>query len=359
MNVKPHYVRIALGILSLIAFALLISSCNSNPPESNLEALERDLTRISMECGNSVVVVDARPSDHEAEEADSGECKHRIGSGFIYRSDGYIVTTDAVLGEAENIKIITQDGVEHPATLVGRDFETNIAVLKTAVRDFTPISLPEQDNSSNCVGLMIGNTYFSEGIICSWGLLNRTRIGGGDFLDHKLFSMHIAVPEVPSGTPIVDARGDLFGITEGHLEDDKYVWTIIPAATITSVAQRLIADGAIQRGWLGIKSDQQCTRSDIVNLIQEWKGKGVVISDVLADSPAEKARLQSGDIISAVDDTPVTCVYTLREKITSLAPGTDVVLKLIRGGEEMTVKCTLGTLTIQPDRHRRCPNRDL
>ncbi len=347
------------GILSFAFLGTAFYGCRSNPPENSLQAVEKAILEIGDQSRDAVVVVEAFVPDATSADADSSAVRKRLGSGFVYRSDGIIVTTDAVLDGAAEVKIITQEGDELPARVLGRDFETNLSVLQVSTRNLRPLQLIEEDIPAGCLAIAVGNTYYSQGLACSWGLVNRTLIGGGDFLDHPLLAMNIPLPEVGSGVPILDARGALIGITEGLMENCPCNWTVIPATTIRAVADRLIAEGEIVRGWLGIKSDPRCDREEVASLMRRWKDKAVVISEVIPGSPAQKADLQPGDIISEVNGESVTCVSTLRRMVTASAPGTEIILTLVRGGSERESRCALGTLKVTPDRRRRCSTRDL
>jgi len=351
--------RSILEVGGLVVMIALLAGCRMVSEENTLEAIEKSIQRITQHAGESVVVIDLIIKEGQNGAADSIKITHRYGSGFVYRSDGIIITTDGVIGLDDSVRVITQQGEMIPATLIGRDFETNICVLKINKTDLLTLPLAENSIVNGSLGIMMGNTYYSEGLCCSWGIINRTWIGGGDFLDNKLFALHIQWPEVQSGAPVLNVKGQLIGMAEGHLEDCKSSWTVIPAKTIMTVAEKLIAEGSITRGWLGIRSNPVCPREKTARLMKQWKGKGTVVSSIIPDSPADRIGIQVGDVIVSLNDKPVICVSDFRRLITAMSPGTEVLLDIIRDGEELVLKTRLGRLPSHPERQRRSIRRSV
>ena len=352
-----HVHRFISGAVSLLILAPAFIGCQTNSDRYTLEAIEKSIGAVIRKAEDGVVVIDLVTPSQETSPSDTGNSEHRYGSGFVYRTDGYIVTTDGLLGSAEDSWVLTQKGDRLPATVVGRDFETNIAVLKVEGDGLQALPLADSIAMNGCLGIMTANTYYSEGLSCSWGMVNQTWMGGGDFLDHKLLTIHIHWPEVHSGTPVLDSQGRLIGITEGHLENTRCTWTIIASKTITEVAERLIAEGSITRGWLGLRSNPVCPVKKTSRLMKQWKGKGAVVSSIVPNSPADRAGIQVGDAILRCDGTPILCISDLRRMITVRSPGTNVVLDINRDGEEITLEITLSTLIVDPERQRRSVRR--
>jgi serine protease Do len=244
-----------------------------------------------------------------------------------------------------------------PAIVAGKDFETNIALIRVEHDDLKPLPLISSAVTNGSLGILLGNTYYSEGMACGWGILNQTWIGGGDFLDDKLLSIHIDWPGLHSGTPVLDVNGDLIGIAEGHLETFETAWTIIPAKTISIVAEKLILGGSIERGWLGIRSNPVCPRENTARLMKQWKGKGAVVSSLVTDSPADQAGFAVGDVVTEVNGERILCISDLRRMLTAMTPGTRVVVAVNRDGETFTVEIVLGLVPDDSQRQRRCIRR--
>ncbi len=349
-----------LGLATSFSLSFGLSGCQKSSSEPNsLVAFQDALLEIGQQCEMGIVIIDAGMNESEAEVHENDAQCHRIGSGFIYSSDGYIVTTDGVCGTGDVMTVIMQDNQNFSATVIGSDFETNIAVLKIDRRDLSAIPLYNGNVQPGCLGIMIGNTYYSQGLTCALGTIGQTWIGGGDFLDNKLYSISVAPMEVSSGTPVVDIHGSLVGIAEGHMDGQEAIWTVIPAVTIREVADRLIENGQIERGWLGIISDPICPEHEIEALVYAWKGKGAVVSSIVPDSPASLAGLHAGDVIRGFNDQSVVCISDLRRKLTPLPQGTKTILEISRNGEDMTIELNLDKLNCEPDRKRRSLSRSV
>lgn len=357
MTHRKALLRLVLGVMGLLMLAPQYMGCQTAPERNTLKAIEKSIHGIVQQVGNAVVVVDLVTYPRQQSAIDSSKSESRFGSGFVYSSDGIIVTTDGLIGTADEIWVINQKGDRLPATVIGRDFETNVGVLRVEDSNLPAIPLMDSSITSGCLGIMIGNTYYSEGLCCAWGMVNCTWIGGGDFLDQKLFSIHIHWPEVHSGTPVLDVSGRLIGMAEGHLEKAESTWTLIPATTIKAVAERLILDGSITRGWLGIRSNPVCPREKTARLMKQWKGKGAVVSSVVTDSPADRAGIKIGDVVVKCNGQPVLCISDIRGAVTAMPPGTNVVLIINRSGDEITLDITLSSMPADPDRQRRCIKR--
>jgi len=356
--VHPKFVKrccLIFVLMGLLGFFLV--ACQTDSRDSELANLEHAILEIGEQCENSIVVIDTRINGKQSDPEDNCECTGRIGSGFVYRNDGYIITTDGVLQDAKDYIVITQNGQSYHAELVGCDFETNLAVLFVKELQANPIPLPQEDTPNGCIGIMLGNTFYSNGLACSMGLVNQTWITGGDFLDHHLLSIHVSAPEVNSGTPVVDARGQLVGVAEGHLADKECIWTLIPASTIRSVADRLIARGDIPRGWFGVIADQRCQNDSIADLLHQWKGNGAVITDVIPESPAAKCNITPGDVVVKINQTEISGSNDLRRAITAIEPGSSVRVEVVRNGKTLTLETELEKLVVKSDRVRRYPGR--
>ncbi len=357
MHSKKLMISTLVAVVSLFAATICLQGCGVKDDTNLLVSLDSAIQGIGMKYGNAIVVIDVETMDSQDEGEGHGECHHRFGSGFVYNSDGIIVTTDALIGTGGEYRVITQNNEQFEATLIGRDFETNVAILKIDTTGIASLPLAGSNSNSGCLGIIIGNTYYSQGLACGWGIVNHTWIGGGDFLDNKLLSIHLSWPEVQSGTPILNSHGQLLGIAEGHMEDMESAWTIIPSSTIVQVADRLISEGKIVRGWFGIKSDPVCPKLLVLALIHDWKGKGVVISDVIPGSPAELAGIHVGDIVVKLNDQTIKCISDFRSRVTSLSPETNIILEIVRGEHQMKIDSSLETIPLDPDRQRRSLSR--
>jgi S1-C subfamily serine protease len=337
--------------------ALLLPGCQAKSEKNELFEMENAIIALLRDAESSVVVVEAYlPHNAGAAEAETAAVK-RIGSGFVYRRDGYIVCTESLLEDSDSLTVINQDGERFPVQVVGRDFETNLAVLKAADGTWQPLELDPRAPETGYLGIALGNTFYSQGIAVGWGLINHTRISGDEMFERNLLSVRINWTEVHSGTPVIGSEGRLIGITEGKLAGGNSIWTVIPAGIIEPVARRLIMEGKIERGWAGIISDAECEDAALREFKTKNKGKGAVVTSVVAGGPAEKAGVRAGDIILSVNGEAVTGVCDFRKTVTRLAPGSQIALSVLRGGETVHIDIMLASIPADPGRLRRAASR--
>lgn len=339
--------------ITLPALVLILPSCQQVSRQNELKAIEKSIAGILGKADNSVVVIcSASPNGGDSSEKELTYC-----SGCVIGSDGIIVTTDGSLESDGELEVLRQNGERYPAIIIGRDFETNLALLKIEA-DLLPVLTPADSAiQAGCLGFAVANTIYSQGLVCSWGLVNETWIGGDDFLDHQLLFLSIDQPSVHSGTPVLDIAGRLIGIVEGRLEMGNAAWTIIPAQTIEAVEGILLKKGRIERGWVGISSTRSCPEKELVHLMDEFRQKGAVVSSVVSGSPAEKAGIKAGDVVVRLNGQLVKCISDFRRQVTALPPGDTVNLDIIRKGENVQLNLTLTSIPDDPLRQRRCTSR--
>ncbi len=279
------------------------------------------------------------------------------GSGWIYRHAGqqkqpgnYIITNAHVVadvGNTERIQVTFHDGRNAYATVVGTDPKTDIAVLELSDSD----SLHPAEISQNPVqqgeivfafGSPFGAMYsfsMSQGIVSAVG--RRVGIIGNDSYENFI-QTDAAINPGNSGGPLANTRGQIIGMnTAIASRTGSYngIGFAIPATLAADIADRLITDGSVQRGFLGV---------EIGELTDEWAdafgydGRGVLVNDVLPGGAAETAGMQPGDIITAVDGKSIKHVRDLRFRVADLPPGQSVALSLFRAGEPVTLDVTLG-----------------
>jgi serine protease Do len=167
----------------------------------------------------------------------------------------------------------------------------------------------------------------------------------------------MAWAEANGGTPVLNTKGQLIGMVEGCMERDLSTWTVIPATTIDKVSEKLIASGPIVRGWIGLRSNPVCPVEKTARLMKEWKGQGAVVSSLVSGSPADKAGIRVGDVITHLNDERILCISDLRKLITAMNAGTVVELLINRDNEEITFEITLSKIPVDLERQRRSIRR--
>ena len=268
-----------------------------------------------------------------------------LGSGVVVTKDGYILTNNHVVDNADEIKVAFSDGREFTAKVVGKDPKTDVAVLKIDAKDLPVAEFADSDKIE--VGdlcLAIGNP-FGVGQTVTMGMISamgRSSIG----LDYEDFiQTDAAINPGNSGGPLIDAEGRLIGINTAILSrsgGNQGIGFAVPSNLARSVMQSLITDGRVVRGFLGVMI-QDVTPASAEELKLKESG-GALVSDVTAKSPAEKAGLQSGDVILEVDGKPVKDSRHLKLQIAQIAPGTKVPVKINRDGSIKTLDVSLKEL---------------
>jgi serine protease Do len=266
-----------------------------------------------------------------------------LGSGVIISSDGYIVTNNHVVDGGTDIKVSLSDKTELPARLVGTDSKTDLAVLKI---DRTGLpALPLSDSSKVQVGdvvLAIGNP-FGVGQTVTMGIVSATGrdLGIEDYED--FIQTDAAINPGNSGGALVSAEGRLIGINTAIMSrsgGNQGVGFAIPASMARNVTDQIMHGGKVSRAFLGVTI--QPVTSDLAKAFKLSKAEGALISDVNPGSPAERAGLKSGDIITKLDDSAVTDSRALRLMIGDMSPSKTVQLAVLRDGVERRYAVTLG-----------------
>ncbi|MCG3141090.1 MAG: Periplasmic serine endoprotease DegP [Anaerolineae bacterium] len=298
----------------------------------NLQTYSDELAAVVAQVTRSVVRVEAR--------------QRIAGTGVIWSSDGAIVTADHVVEREENIRVVL-DGATFQAELAGRDPTTDLAVLK--IKSDAPLQPAQVADSKT---LKQGNLVFAIGrpwgqeAIVSGGIvsaLGRFGMGNGWGAQFREGLIHSDVTLYPgfSGGPLADASGRVVGINSSVLGRDLAL--AIPSETVARIAEQLLTDGRIRRGYLGIgvqKIPLQATLAQKLGVTQET---GLMILQVEPGTNAEKAGLLPGDILIGLDDTPIARVRELNRWLAAESGGRVVNAKIIRGGELIKLSVTVGT----------------
>ncbi len=252
------------------------------------------------------------------------------GSGVIITKDGYVLTNRHVVDGAQDIEVVFNDETFLPAILVGEDPHTDLAVLKIQVEKGRAFAAQEPGDSDKLrVGefvLAIGSP-FSLGSSVTLGIVSQKGLAIGALPYEDFIQTDAAVNRGNSGGPLVDLDGRLVGLntmiqTAGS-EGNIGISFAIPINLAMNVAQSIIRDGSWRRPWIGIMMDEA--------------GQGVLVARVVPGSPAAKAGLKAGDVLTLVGDRPVRTPRDVQRFILSGATGSEVALVLLRGGKEMTL----------------------
>ncbi len=272
-----------------------------------------------------------------------------LGSGFFISADGYVVTNNHVItadgqGKVEQITVSTSDGTEYPATLVGSDQASDLAVLK--IKGSKPFPFVHFGDSREArVGdwvIAIGQPFGLNGTVTA-GIISAVlrNTGGGAY--SRYIQTDASINRGNSGGPLFDMDGDVIGINNAIYSPtggSVGIGFAIPAETAAPIVQKLIKGEEILRGYLGVRI--QPVAGDLSDALGIANNRGEFVQSVEAGGPAEKAGLMVGDVVLSVGGKEVTPDQTLSYLVANLAPDTRVPITILRDGKRSTVTVTVG-----------------
>jgi serine protease Do len=277
------------------------------------------------------------------------------GSGFFISADGYAVTNNHVVQNAENVQVTTDDGKVYTAKVIGTDPRTDLALIKVEGKDFPYVKLADGAPRVGDWVLAVGNPFGLGGTVTAGIVSARGRdIGAGPYDD--FIQIDAPVNKGNSGGPTFDVDGNVIGVNTAIFSPSGGSVGIafaIPSETVKSVISQLRDKGKVTRGWIGVQI--QPVTADIADSLGLKKAAGALVSEPQPNSPAAKAGIESGDVITTVDGSSVSDARDLARRIGTMAPGTTIKLGLVHQGQEKTVALTLGTM---PNEHQAANQQD-
>jgi serine protease Do len=269
-----------------------------------------------------------------------------LGSGFFISEDGYVVTNNHVIDKEQSVTVITDDGTEYTAKVVGKDEKTDLALLKVDAKDvkFTYVKLADKESRVGDWVVAVGNPFGLGGTVTAGIISARGReIGAGPYDD--FIQIDAPVNRGNSGGPTFNMNGEVIGVNTAIFSPSGGSVGIafdIPASTVSQVIGDLRAHGAVVRGWLGVQI--QPISKEIADSIKLDGTKGALVADPQKGGPAIAAGLKAGDAITAVDGSEIKNPRALAAKIAGYAPGTTVKITYWRDGASHDVEVKLGKL---------------
>ncbi len=268
-----------------------------------------------------------------------------LGSGVIVSQEGYILTNHHVVEAADQIEVALADGRKSKAHVIGSDPETDLAVIKIDLPDELPaitFGRPERAQVGDMV-LAIGNP-FGVGQTVTMGIisaLKRDHLGLNTF--ENFIQTDAAINPGNSGGALVDVNGNLIGINSAIYSPSGGSLGIgfaISANTAKKTMEQILQTGSVTRGWIG--AGVQELTPELAESFKLGSTKGLLITDMTRDGPAEKAGIKTGDILIAIDDMVVGDWNAMLETVTNLPPGKVVTLKLLRNGVAISLPVKIG-----------------
>lgn len=267
------------------------------------------------------------------------------GSGFIVSADGYIMTNAHVVKGADKITAVLNDGREIDATVIGSDPQTDIAIIKIEGKDFPFIKLGDSEEID--IGewvVAIGSPFQLEasvtvGVVSAKGRQNLRITDFEDFIQTDA-----AINPGNSGGPLLNLKSEVIGINTAIVSRTGGYMGIgfaIPSNMAKNIMNQIIDTGSVTRGFIGVSL--QPVDKDIADAFNLPKPEGALISEVIEDSPADKAGLKQGDIILEFNKTSIKSLQSFKMEISLMKPGTTIQLKINRKSQILSIPVTLGT----------------
>ena len=274
------------------------------------------------------------------------------GSGFIISSDGYLLTNNHVVEDADEVKVSLGDRREYKAEIIGTDPRSDVAVLKIDAEDLPTLKIGKSDKLR--VGewvVAIGSPFqlrfsVTSGIVSAKG---RSIPNGSDSTYVPFIQTDVAINPGNSGGPLFNLDGEVIGInSQIYTRSGGYMGVsfAIPIDYAIDVADQLIENGYVARGWLGV-SIQEVT-SELAEALGMEIPKGALVSQIIEDSPAEKSGLKEEDVILFFDGEEIFYSSDLPLTVGSIRPESKVNAMILRDGKKKTVQVTVGELPKDP-----------
>jgi len=267
------------------------------------------------------------------------------GSGFFISADGYAVTNNHVVDHAKTVQITMDDGSTYDAKVVGSDPKTDLALIKVdANKSFPFVKFADRDPRVGDWVVAVGNPFGLGGTVTAGIVSARGRdIGSGPYDDY--IQTDAPINKGNSGGPAFNMDGEVIGVNTAIFSPSGGSVGIgfdIPAATAKMVVAQLKEHGRIDRAWLGVQI--QPVTAEIADSLGLKKAEGAIVAQPQADSPASKAGIVAGDVITEIDGKAIKDSRELARKVGMMAPGTKIKVTLARKGEIKTLTLTLGKM---------------
>jgi serine protease Do len=264
-----------------------------------------------------------------------------IGSGVVVTKDGYILTNNHVVDGADEVKVKLSDGRDFNAKVIGRDPDTDVAIIKVGANDLEPATIADSDRLEvGDIVFAVGNP-FGIGQTVTMGIVSALGRATRNTQYEDFIQTDAAINPGNSGGALVDAEGRLIGINSSILSrsgGNEGIGFAIPSNMARYVLENLVTDGKVTRGYLGVMP-QDITPS-LARKLDLKEATGAVLTEVTPKSPAAKAGLESGDVVLEFNGKPVRDARHFRLEVARSKPGEAVSVKIRRDGATKTIKVT-------------------
>lgn len=311
------------------------------PDSELLDAYSRAVIRAAERVNASVVNIEVR---HRRDASDDGRSRRwearGSGSGFVFTPDGLVLTNSHVVHGAVRIEVTLPDGRSFHADRIGDDPDTDLAVIRIDAPNLRPAELGDsQALRPGQLVIAIGNPFgfqysVTAGVVSALGRSLRARSGR---LMDDIIQTDAALNPGNSGGPLVNSRGEVVGVNTAVILPGQGLCFAIPINTAKFVAGRLIKDGRIRRGYIGIAAQSVPLQRRVAQFHRLPAESGILVVGIEPESPAQAAGLREGDVIVAFADAPTTTVDDLHRILTDARIGVPSQLSVLRRTEKLGV----------------------
>jgi S1-C subfamily serine protease len=266
------------------------------------------------------------------------------GSGFVFATDGLVLTNSHVVDGASMIDVVLTDGRECRADLIGQDRDTDIAIVKITASDLTAVTFGDsQALKPGQLVIAIGNPYgfqhtVTTGVVSALGRSLRARTGR--LIEHVI-QTDAALNPGNSGGPLVTSSGTVVGVNTAIIAGGQGLSFAVPISAVLTILPALLRDGRVRRGYLGVAGQDVPILRRITRFHRLTQATGVLVISVEADGPARASGLREGDIIVSLGTRAVTSLDDLHRFLTEESIGTRETLGVLRGVDRIDLQVTI------------------
>ena len=351
-TLKPEWLHRNSGGTVTVQEAVLSGLGESRPVSSYAEAARKALPAVVHIYTSQEVRTPRNPLFNDplfrhffGDRGNETQRRAGLGSGVIVSADGYILTNNHVVEEADEIEVALNDGRKLRAKVVGTDPESDLAVVRIAAPEKLPVITFANSDTLRVgdVVLAIGNPFgvgqtVTSGIVSALG---RSHLGINTF--ENFIQTDAAINPGNSGGALVDSNGNLVGINTAIYSQSGGSMGIgfaIPVSLARTVLDQIVKNGAVTRGWIGVEI-QEIT-PELAESFRLPNTNGALIAGIMRGSPADKAGIRPGDVLLAINNQPVKDAQSLLALIAGLEPGQTGTFKLRRENKEADLAVTVG-----------------
>jgi S1-C subfamily serine protease len=313
-----------------------------HPDQHLLDAYSQAVTGAVELVAPAVVSVDVRKRGGATPRRSPAQAG--AGSGFVFATDGLILTNSHVVEEASSIDVTLPDGRERQADLIGQDPDTDIAVLRISAADLAAVSFGDSQRvRPGQLAIAIGNPYgfqhtVTAGVVSALGRSLRARTGR--LIEHVI-QTDAALNPGNSGGPLVTSAGQVIGVNTAIIAGGQGLSFAVPISTVVTVLPALLRDGHVRRGYLGVAGQDVPLLRRVTRFHRLTQASGVLAISVEPDGPARAAGLREGDIIVSLDTAPISSLDDLHRLLTEDRIGAVATLGVLRDAARIDLTVTI------------------